>query len=182
MKTHEADRNVVPAAQCASMPDVRREIDRIDRALVGLLAERLTYIERAGLIKPTRNTVRDVDRIRDVLDKVRAACVQHGFPYAIAEPVWRMLMEGCIAHEFTVFDARSEARATAAGSQRACPFSASDQVDAHVVPGHETTRPRREGGCLDVFHEVILVVGVVVEDRQPPRARHLHEAHAFLPG
>jgi isochorismate pyruvate lyase len=116
MKTHEADREAVPAKDCASMPDVRREIDRIDRALVRLLAERLTYIERAGHIKPLRSAVRDEDRIRDVLAKVRATCQQEGFPYTIAEPVWRQLMEGCIAHEFLVFDARGETHAKAAGA------------------------------------------------------------------
>jgi len=116
MKTHEADHDAVPAQDCASMSDVRHEIDRIDRALVRLLAERLTYIERAGHIKPLRSAMRDEDRTRDVLAKVRATCQQEGFPYTIAEPVWRQLMEGCIAHEFVVFDARGEARAKAAGA------------------------------------------------------------------
>ena len=49
----------VPAADCRSMTDIRREIDRIDRALIKILAERLTYIERAGHIKTERNTVRN---------------------------------------------------------------------------------------------------------------------------
>ncbi len=116
MKTHEADRDGVAAKDCAGMADVRREIDRIDRALVRLLAERLTYIERAGHIKPTRSSVRDEDRIRDVLAKVKATCEIEGFPYAIAEPVWRQLMEGCIAHEFVVFDGRDTGRAKTASA------------------------------------------------------------------
>ena len=116
MKTHEADRDGVAAPDCASMADVRREIDRVDRALVRLFAERLTYIERAGHIKPTRDTVRDEERIRDVLTKVKAACEREGFPYAIAEPVWRQLMEGCIAHEFVVFDGREAGQAKAASA------------------------------------------------------------------
>jgi len=86
------------------MADVRREIDRVDRALVRLLAERLTYIERAGHIKKDRAVVRDEARIADVLAKVKATCEREGFPPEIAEPVWRALMEGCIAHEFDVFD------------------------------------------------------------------------------
>lgn len=93
-----------PAVDCASMTDIRREIDRIDRALVRLLAQRLTYIERAGHIKADRKTVRDEARITDVLMKVKANCAREDFPYSIAEPVWRQLMEGCIAHEFDVFD------------------------------------------------------------------------------
>ena len=97
----------VPASQCKTMGDVRREIDRIDRALIKLLAERLTLIERAGHIKQDRSTVRDETRINDVLSKVELSCLREGFPFTIAEPVWRSLMDGCISHEFDVFDART---------------------------------------------------------------------------
>ena len=98
------------------MADVRREIDRVDRALVRLLAERLTYIERAGHIKKDRAVVRDEARIADVLAKVKAACEREGFPSEIAEPVWRALMEGCIAHEFDVFDELNAPSSRAAAS------------------------------------------------------------------
>src|SRR6185295_1658683 len=104
------DREAVPAADCRVMPDIRREIDRVDRALVRLMAERLTYIERAGHIKSDRAKVRDEARIDDVLAKVAAACDRENFPFKIAEPVWRSLMNGCIAHEFEVFDDKSNAK------------------------------------------------------------------------
>jgi isochorismate pyruvate lyase len=100
----------VPATDCQNMADVRREIDRIDRVLVRLLSERLTYIERAGHIKRDRDTVRDEARINDVLAKVKASCEREGFPFTIAEPVWRRLMDGCITHEFEVFDEVNVAR------------------------------------------------------------------------
>jgi isochorismate pyruvate lyase len=105
----------VPATACVDMAAIRQEIDRVDRLLVGLLAERLTYIVRAGIIKADRNKVRDEARIQDVLSKVQAACEREGFPYAIAEPVWRALMEGCIAHEFEVWDRANPAEARIAG-------------------------------------------------------------------
>ena len=106
----------VPAADCRSMTDIRREIDRIDRALIKILAERLTYIERAGHIKTERNTVRDEARINDVLAKVEQSCTRENFPYTIAEPVWRRLMDGCIAHEFVVFDEKAGKPAKAANA------------------------------------------------------------------
>ena len=99
-----ADLDGVDASECRVMNDVRREIDRVDRALVRMLAQRLTYIERAGQIKSGRDAVRDEARIRDVLAKVKASCAKESFPFTIAEPVWKQLMEGCIAHEFVVFD------------------------------------------------------------------------------
>jgi isochorismate pyruvate lyase len=104
------------AQNCHDMPDIRREIDRIDRILVRLLAERLTYIQRAGHIKKDRALVRDEARIADVLAKVRTACEREGFPFAIAEPVWRALMDGCIAHEFDVFDSSNTPSSRAAAS------------------------------------------------------------------
>jgi isochorismate pyruvate lyase len=104
MKTPWPDLEGTPASDCRSMTDIRREIDRIDRALVRMLAQRLTYIERAGHIKTDRTAVRDETRIADVLAKVETSCAREPFPYKIAEPVWRALMNGCIAHEFEVFD------------------------------------------------------------------------------
>ena len=95
--------------KCNTMAEVRTEIDRIDRALVKLLAERLTYIEQAGHIKSERDAVRDDARIEDVVSKVVAAAEPAGLPRAIAEPIWRMLIEKSIEHEFVVFDANKGA-------------------------------------------------------------------------
>ena len=89
------------------MQDVRREIDRIDELLVELLAERQSYIEAAGRIKPNRSDVRDPARIEDVVSKVIAASNRSGLSPAISEPVWRTLIEKCITHEFDVFDRES---------------------------------------------------------------------------
>ncbi|HUD51877.1 chorismate mutase [Parvibaculum sp.] len=93
--------------KCHTMGEVRREIDRIDRELAKLLAERQGYIEQAGRIKGERNAVRDEARIEDVVQKALAAADQHGLSHAIAEPVWRLLIEKSIEHEYTIFDAKT---------------------------------------------------------------------------
>ncbi len=87
------------AADCQSMPEIRREIDRIDRLLVDLLAERQTYVARAALVKPTRDIVRDPARIEDVVEKVKAAAADAGLSTQIAETVWRAMIEEFIAFE-----------------------------------------------------------------------------------
>ena len=99
----------VPPADCLVMPDVRAQIDRIDRILVGLLAERQSYIERAAQIKTDRTVVHDAARIEDVVAKVLAEARRTGLSPAIAEPVWRLLIARCIAHEFEKFDAKTSA-------------------------------------------------------------------------
>jgi isochorismate pyruvate lyase len=99
---------------CASMAEVRQGVDALDRALVMLLAERQRYMDAAARIKQDRDAVRDEARVEDVLAKVKAAARAAGLSEEIAEPVWRTLVERCIAYELEVWDAlRSKAQAPA---------------------------------------------------------------------
>jgi len=92
-----------PAA-CTTMKEVRQGVDALDRALVVLLAERQGYMDAAARIKPDRTAVRDVARVEDVVTKVLHAAREAGLSEAIAEPVWRTLIERCITYEFEVWD------------------------------------------------------------------------------
>lgn len=88
-----------PADRCATMAEVRREIDRIDREVVALLADRQRYIEAAARIKDRFEDVRLEWRIEDVVAKVLRAAEREGLSKRIAEPVWRELIDRCIEHE-----------------------------------------------------------------------------------
>jgi isochorismate pyruvate lyase len=89
---------------CATMAEVRQGVDALDRALVNLLAERQRYMDAAARIKKDRAAVRDEARIEDVVAKVKAEARARGLSEQIAEPVWRTLVERCIAYEFEVWD------------------------------------------------------------------------------
>ena len=94
----------VDPADCLTMVEVRYGVDALDRALVVLLAERQRYMDAAARIKPDRSVVHDDARIEDVVQKVLAAAAPAGLSPAIAEPVWRTLIDRCIAHEFETWD------------------------------------------------------------------------------
>ena len=87
-----------------TMADVRHEVDRIDRILVALLEERQSFMDAAARIKGTRKAVLDRPRIEDVVNKVKLEAQRQGLSPAIAEPVWRTLIDRCIAYEFESFD------------------------------------------------------------------------------
>jgi isochorismate pyruvate lyase len=89
---------------CASMADVRQGVDAVDRALVRLLVQRQRYMDAAARIKTDRDSVRDEARIEDVVSKVKAFAREAGLSEAIAEPVWRLLIDRSIAYEFEVWD------------------------------------------------------------------------------
>ena len=91
-------------ADCETMLEVRKGVDALDRALVLLLAERQRYMDAAARIKPSRDVVHDDARIEDVVAKVLAAAGPAGLSPDIAEPVWRTLIDRCIAHEFESWD------------------------------------------------------------------------------
>ena len=97
------DARTAPEA-CATMAEVREGVDALDRALVVLLAERQRYMDAAARIKPSRDVVHDDWRIEDVISKVLAAAETAGLSPDIAEPVWRLLIDRCIAHEFGAWD------------------------------------------------------------------------------
>ena len=91
-------------ADCETMLDVRKGVDALDRALVLMLAERQRYMDAAARIKVDRHAVLDTARIEDVVTKVKAAARDAGLSEEIAEPVWRLLIDRCIAYEFGVWD------------------------------------------------------------------------------
>jgi len=93
---------------CKTMADVRAGVDTLDRELVRLLVIRQGYMDAAARIKQDRDAVYDAERIEDVVNKVLETAQNEGLNPDIAEPVWRKLIERCIAHEFEVWDALRE--------------------------------------------------------------------------
>ena len=89
---------------CQTMAEVRAGVDALDRELVALLAARQRYMDAAARIKPSRDRVHDAARIEDVVAKVKASAREAGLSEAIAEPVWRLLIDRCIAHELAEWD------------------------------------------------------------------------------
>ena len=87
------------------MTEVRAGVDAVDRALVALLARRQRYMEAAARIKPSREAVRDLARVEAVVANVLGEAGAAGLSAAIAEPVWRVLIECSIAHELACWDA-----------------------------------------------------------------------------
>lgn len=100
-------------AECATMDDVRAEIDRLDLALIGLLAERAGYIDRAAQVKTGIGLpARIDDRVEQVVANVRAAAKARGLAPDLAEGLWRHLIEWSIAREETVLGADAPTEAT----------------------------------------------------------------------
>jgi isochorismate pyruvate lyase len=87
-------------AECADLSDVRVEIDRVDKALVALIAERFGYVERAWQIKLGLRQEANVPwRNQQVIDKVRAEAERQGLPPDLCEALWRQMIGWFIQYE-----------------------------------------------------------------------------------
>jgi isochorismate pyruvate lyase len=82
------------------MADLRAEIDRIDALLVGLFAERATYIDRAVTLKSGLDLPARIEaRVEEVVQNVRRHAVTHNLPPDLVEKLWRRLIDWSIARE-----------------------------------------------------------------------------------
>lgn len=87
-------------AECQTMQELRVQIDALDAAIVGQLAARADYIDRAIVLKQLENLpARIEDRVEQVVDRVRAQAVVCGLDPKLTEDLWRRLIEWSIARE-----------------------------------------------------------------------------------
>ncbi len=88
---------------CHSMQELRAAIDVLDAGIVAALARRAAYIDRAIALKPAeRMPARVDDRVEEVVANVRARALAEGLDPALAESLWRRLIEWSIAREEVV--------------------------------------------------------------------------------
>lgn len=92
--------SVRPPQDCRELAQVRVEIDRIDRALIDSIAERLGYVERAWQLKLELGQEANVPwRNQQVIDKVRARAAEKGVPPDLCEALWRQMIGWFIQYE-----------------------------------------------------------------------------------
>jgi isochorismate pyruvate lyase len=96
------------AEDCAYMEQLRAEIDRIDIALVDLIGERFTYVDRAWQLKQSPAEARVPWRIQQVINRVRARAVEKGLPPELTEALWRQMIGWFVQYEEEKLSQQSE--------------------------------------------------------------------------
>ena len=77
---------------CASLAEVRQNIDRIDHELVRLMAERGKYVTEAGRFKPDLAAVIAPARVDAIIAKVRADAEAQDLDPTVAEATFRAMI------------------------------------------------------------------------------------------
>ncbi len=97
-------------AECESKDDVRAEIDRIDRALMELFAERHGYVTRMAEIKTDPHEANDPGRIEAMIARRRQQALDLDLDEDQAELIWRTLINWNINYEKGIIIARNRKR------------------------------------------------------------------------
>jgi len=84
---------------CVSLEEVRLQIDRVDRQLVQLLAERGAYVAQAAALKRSAAEIPAPARVAQVIERVRAIAGELGASPAVVEATWRAMIAAFIEHE-----------------------------------------------------------------------------------
>ncbi|MDV7145176.1 chorismate mutase [Tropicimonas sp. TH_r6] len=99
---------ILPPGDCATMADLRVQIDALDAELVGMLAQRAGYIDRAAELKPGEGLPARIEaRVEDVVANVRGAAEAAGLDADLAEALWRRLIDWSIEREEKVLGTAS---------------------------------------------------------------------------
>lgn len=96
--------------QCQSIEEVRQHIDRLDRDIVTLLAERGQFVKQAAAFKTTQQDVRAPARVEQVIAKVKALSQDAGANPHVVEQVYRAMIAAFIEAELAEHAALAGAR------------------------------------------------------------------------
>ena len=77
---------------CASLDEVRANIDRIDREIVAAMAERGHYVAEAGRFKKDPAAVSDPARVEAIVARVRKMAEADGLAPAVADKTYRAMI------------------------------------------------------------------------------------------
>jgi isochorismate pyruvate lyase len=92
---------------CASLAEVRTNIDRLDHEIIRLMAERGRYVAEAGRFKANPAAVSAPARVEEIIAKVRSIARDNGLAESVAEPTYRAMIAAFEDYERTEWTRRN---------------------------------------------------------------------------
>lgn len=94
--------------KCYSLQEVRSQIDKIDRQIVELIAQRGHYVEQAAAFKKNMEGVEAPARVEEVIRTLTAYAGECGANPKVIENVFRTMIREFILAETEIFRAGNQ--------------------------------------------------------------------------
>ncbi len=89
--------------KCASLEEVRDEIDKIDDQILELIAKRKDMVKQAANFKHSVEEIKADERIDHVIDKVRHKALVLGVSPNMVTDIYRQMIEDMVETEIAQF-------------------------------------------------------------------------------
>ncbi|GAB4377262.1 MAG: isochorismate lyase [Elainellaceae cyanobacterium] len=94
--------------ECETISDIRAEIDYLDRQVIALLGQRFAYVKAASKFKASETTVKDLERLRTMLQRRRNWAEEEGLSADVIEKMYRDLVDYFTEEETREWRARNQ--------------------------------------------------------------------------
>ena len=89
--------------QCTSLEDVRSEVDKLDDAIVELIAKRNSYVKQAAAFKESIEEVKAPERIDAVLQRVRQKALSLNLSPNLISELYKIMINEMVESEIAEF-------------------------------------------------------------------------------
>ena len=94
--------------QCNNIDEVRENIDRIDKEMVQLIAERGRYVKQAAAFKRNKHQVKAEKRMESVIEKAKASAQHFGADEHLVAEIYTTMITGFVKLEMNEFQGKQK--------------------------------------------------------------------------
>lgn len=120
------------AKDCKNMNEIRQSIDILDSEIVQLLGKRTLYVKEAAKFKKNSSEVKDVNRVKEVLESKKELAIKYGVSPTLIQNVYKNMIEHFIKEELNEFDTQKKDTKTIKTVKIAIIGDYNEKITAHT--------------------------------------------------
>ena len=97
---------MIEPKQCQNMSDIRNAIDTLDNNIIKLMSKRLEFVKEASRFKKDETAVRDIDRVREVVESKKKLATEYNLPPELIGKIYEMIIDSFIKEELKEWEKR----------------------------------------------------------------------------
>jgi isochorismate pyruvate lyase len=97
---------MIEPKECQDMGDIRNAIDELDQNIIKLMSKRLEFVREASRFKKDERAVRDINRVREVVESKKKLAIEHNLPPELIGKIYEMMIDSFIEEELDQWNRR----------------------------------------------------------------------------